>query len=270
MTRERGMGELTTSDGVRLTYRDTGGEGPPLVMLHGWGRSQEMFRHQLTGPGPGRRVLTVDLRGHGLSDRPRHGQRVARLATDVIELLDHLWIDRCDAFGWSMGAAVWWSFVDQFGTARLRRLVLADQPAAVTALPWMTAEQRRETGVLFDPPALLAFVRARAGATPADAAVPLLFDHCVQDWRDVLPRIDRPTLVLGCEGGKVDPRSQEFVARAIPGARLHVFPSAEAGSDVPFLENPAAFDAVVRAFLDESAETAGGPAGADRNVECAR
>ena len=29
--------------------------------------------------------------------------------------------------------------------------------------------------------------------------MPLLFDHCAQDWRDVLPRIDVPTLVIGCE-----------------------------------------------------------------------
>jgi pimeloyl-ACP methyl ester carboxylesterase len=81
--------------------------------------------------------------------------------------------------------------------------------------------------------------------------VPLLWDHCAQDWRDVLPRLDVPTLVIGCEGSHVDPASQRYIAEQVPGARLHVFPRDVASSHFPFLENPAAFDAVVDEFLPE-------------------
>lgn len=83
------MSEFTTGDGVTLQFRDTGGDGFPLVMLHGWGQTQAMFRHQLEGL-PSSRVITVDFRGHGVSDKPHHGYRIARLAQDVDELLDHL------------------------------------------------------------------------------------------------------------------------------------------------------------------------------------
>ncbi|GGV94331.1 hypothetical protein GCM10015535_59590 [Streptomyces gelaticus] len=54
------MGELTTNDPVRLTCRDSGGDGVPLVMLHGWGQTQAMFRHQMDGLAPARRVITLD------------------------------------------------------------------------------------------------------------------------------------------------------------------------------------------------------------------
>ncbi|MEW2528025.1 alpha/beta hydrolase [Streptomyces sp. NPDC047071] len=279
------MKELITTDGARLAYRDSGGGGVPLIMLHGWGQTQAMFRHQLAELAPGRRVVTVDLRGHGLSGKPRHGYRIARLARDVLELVDHLRLPRFDALGWSMGVSVWWSFIDQYGTGRMRRFVAVDQPAAVAAVPWMTERERRDCGAIFDVPALLdlgaalaapggdevradfvrgmfsgepdpellAFVAGQIAATPAYAGVPLLFDHCAQDWRDVLPRIDVPTLVIGCEGSHVHPDSQRFVAERIPYARLHVFAADVANSHFPFLENPAAFNAVVEEFLAEEA-----------------
>ncbi|MEU3956420.1 alpha/beta fold hydrolase [Streptomyces achromogenes] len=276
-------GELTTNDGVRLTYRDSGGDGVPLLMLHGWGQTQEMFRHQASGLGTGRRVVTLDLRGHGTSEKPRHGYRIARLARDVLDLVDHLELERFDALGWSMGVSVWWSFIDQWGTGRIRRFVAVDQPAAVAAVPWMSAREQRESGAIFDvagllelavalagpdgeqvrwkfvrgmfsgtpDPGLLAFVAEQVRSTPPYAGVPLLFDHCAQDWRDVLPRVDVPTLVMACDGSHVDPASQRYIADRVPGARLHVFPTGVACSHFPFLENPAAFNEVVDAFLSE-------------------
>ncbi|MEU9821284.1 alpha/beta fold hydrolase [Pseudonocardia alni] len=275
------MPTFTTADGVTLDYRDSGGEGVPLVMLHGWGQTQAMFAHQLTGLGARRRVVTYDQRGHGVSDKPHHGYRIARLAQDLVELLDHLGLDRADLLGWSMGASVLWSHIDTHGTGRIARLVLVDQPAAVAAVPWMPAQEQAGSGAIFDVGGLLdlagslagpdgdtvreAFVRSMFSGTPADdvwslvareithtpahAGVPLLFDHCAQDWRDVLPRIDVPTLVLGCEGSHVSPESQRWIADRVPGAMLHVFGSDEANSHFVFLENPAAFDAVVEKFL---------------------
>ncbi|WP_151481088.1 alpha/beta fold hydrolase [Streptomyces albicerus] len=274
------MGELTTDDGTKLVYHDSGGDGSPLVMLHGWGQTQEMFRHQVSGLSP-RRVITLDLRGHGVSGKPRHGYRVARLARDVLDVVDHLELDRFDALGWSMGVSVWWSFMDQFGTGRIRRFIAVDQPAAVAAVPWMTPAEQRESGAIFDvagllelgaalagpdgervrhdfvrgmfsgdtDPEVLAFVAAEIRSTPSYAGVPLLFDHCAQDWRDMLPRVDVPTLVIGCDGSHVSPDSQRFVAREIPDAQLHVFPADVASSHFPFLENPPAFNAVVEKFL---------------------
>lgn len=54
-------------------------------------------------------------------------------------------------------------------------------------------------------PAGWAFVEQEIESTPSYAGVPLWWDHCAQDWRDVLPRIDVPTLVIGCEGSHLPP-----------------------------------------------------------------
>jgi pimeloyl-ACP methyl ester carboxylesterase len=283
------MTTFTTNDGVELSYRDSGPvgsaeEGAPLVLLHGWGQTQAMFRHQFADLTATRRVVSLDQRGHGLSDKPHHGYRIARLARDAQQLLDHLAIERADVLGWSMGVSVWWSFIDQYGTDRLRRFVAVDQPAAVAAVPWMPDQARTDSGAIFDvaallalgeslhgpegeeaarafvrsmfsaepDPAIWAFVQQEIKSTPPYAGVPLLWDHCAQDWRDVLPRIDVPTLVIGCEGSHVDPGSQRYIAEQIPGARLHVFGREVASSHFPFLENPAAFNAVVEEFLGGS------------------
>jgi pimeloyl-ACP methyl ester carboxylesterase len=80
----------------------------------------------------------------------------------------------------------------------------------------------------------------------------LLWDHAAQDWRDLLPRIDVPTLVIGCEGSHISPASQRFVAAQIPDARVQILTSAVANSHFPYLENPSAFNSIVESFLDET------------------
>jgi len=71
---------------------------------------------------------------------------------------------------------------------------------------------------------------AELDTVPPHVGVPLLFDHCAQDWRDVLPRIDVPTLVIGCDGSHVDPSSQRYIANQIPNASLHIFSTDVASS----------------------------------------
>ncbi|GAA1001458.1 alpha/beta fold hydrolase [Subtercola frigoramans] len=280
---ERDTHSFVTSDGVELSYRDNDGPGIPLVMLPGLGQSQLAFHHQFDGLKDRRRVITLDFRGHGSSSTPPHGYRIARFAADVRDLVGHLELDRFDAFGWSMGASVWWSFIDLFGTSLLRRFVIVDQPSAIALLTWMSHDEKADAGALWD---LSTIEQAVAGQrnsdsaaisadalawtytgelddvvaetlvtgmrlSSADAVGRILFDHAVQDWRDVLPRIDVPTLVIGAEGSHVSSRSQASTASAIPGARLHVFPSEVASSHFPFLQNPNAFDAVLEDFLSE-------------------
>jgi pimeloyl-ACP methyl ester carboxylesterase len=272
---------VTTSDGVRLRVSDTGGGGIPLVMLHGWGQTAALFQGQLSGLEDSRRVIAYDMRGHGLSDKPDHGYRIARLAADLRDVLDALGIEQADVLGWSMGASVIWSYLELFGSARVRSLVLVDQPAAVIAWPWTTAERSAQTGAILPIDGLTRlaasiaadangevvqdFVRSmfsepvdegvwrvvseQIRQTPVHAAVPLLIDHAAQDWTDVLGRIDVPALVIGCEGSHVGVRSQRELAARIPGARVHVFGREAASSHFPFLEATDAFNGLVDAFL---------------------
>ena len=72
----------------------------------------------------------------------------------------------------------------------------------------------------------------------------------MQDWRDVLPRLDLPVLVVGGEVSHVAPVSQEWIASQVPGARLEVFTRSDGGAHFPFFERPAAFAKVLTEFLD--------------------
>lgn len=95
-------------DGLRLHYSERGApEGPPFVMIHGLLWSSRMLR-RIAELLPEHRVLLIDLRGHGSSDRPTDPDRYtwSALAGDVMALLDHLGLERAVVGGLSLGANV--------------------------------------------------------------------------------------------------------------------------------------------------------------------
>ena len=73
------MPHLTTNDGVRLHYVERG-SGAPLVMIPGWSQTAAQFEHQTAGLSARRRVIAMDMRGHGESEKPEHGYKIQRLA----------------------------------------------------------------------------------------------------------------------------------------------------------------------------------------------
>jgi len=280
------MSTFTTSDGCVLDYRDAGPADAQdvLVLLHGWSQSRAMFDRALPTLSRDLRVVTYDQRGHGESAKPEHGARIARLGADLHELLDHLGIDRAHLGGHSMGASVLWSYIDTHGTSRIASLVVIDQPSACVVLPWMDATEGAAAGAILDFPGAEGFVRAVAvddrdtrhaflvsmltkGITADDLAwmydenlklpalwgARLLLDHVMQDWRDLLPRIDVPTLVLAGEVSHVAPASQAWTADHIPGARLRTFTASEGGSHFPFYENPGPFCEAIGGFIKDVA-----------------
>ncbi|MBB3972446.1 alpha/beta fold hydrolase [Hansschlegelia beijingensis] len=99
------------SDGLELAYRDEG-EGDPILLIHGFASSLDV---NWVGPGwfetlkrDRRRVIAIDNRGHGASEKlydpAFYGADV--MAQDALALLDHLKIERADVMGYSMGARI--------------------------------------------------------------------------------------------------------------------------------------------------------------------
>jgi pimeloyl-ACP methyl ester carboxylesterase len=70
-------GRIKTSDGVQLHYLESG-SGLPLVLVPGWSQTAAMFQRQLDGLAGDCRVLALDMRGHGESEKPEHGYRFFR------------------------------------------------------------------------------------------------------------------------------------------------------------------------------------------------
>lgn len=94
---------LETSGSVALHY-DEAGEGFPLVFIHGWAMSGNVWAYQR--PLAERfRVITLDLRGHGKSS-PASSYAFGDFASDVALLFDRLGLRRAALVGWSLGAQV--------------------------------------------------------------------------------------------------------------------------------------------------------------------
>lgn len=271
-------GSIVTNDGVRLRYVDSG-MGPALVMVHGLSQTAAQFRKQFEVFRLTHRVIAPDLRGHGESDKPDHGYRIARLAKDLRELIVALDLDDVVLLGHSMGCSVIWSYWDLFGDDRVSTLVLVDQPPVMVSSPAPTADGQPPFRTIYTPQGVyddVAELRAPDGAAvtaarireadwaissdrereffvdcnlqlPRRHAATLMVDHAFQNWCDVLPRITVPTLVIG---GTVMTKSIEWLAEQIPNSTLVLFTHGDLGGHFMFWENPDKFNAVVLDFLE--------------------
>src|SRR5690625_1689552 len=91
---------------LTMHYRDSGGEGPLLVLLHGWPQTSYCWRLAEPELAAHFRVVAPDLRGYGLSDKPAAGYDKARMAQDVRELVAALGYDSVRLVGHDRGARV--------------------------------------------------------------------------------------------------------------------------------------------------------------------
>ncbi len=109
---------------VTLNYLDTGGEGVPLVVVHGLFGSADNWRSHVKAWQQTRRVIAVDLRNHGRSPHAE-GMGYDAMAEDVIALLDRLEVPRAHLLGHSMGGKVVISLA-RLAPERVASLIVAD------------------------------------------------------------------------------------------------------------------------------------------------
>jgi pimeloyl-ACP methyl ester carboxylesterase len=92
--------------GVRLHYVEDGAGDPPLVFVHGWCCDLSYFQPQFDHFKAAHRVMAMDLRGCGRSDRPARGYDIPTLADDVAGLCRGLGLERAVIVGHSLGAMI--------------------------------------------------------------------------------------------------------------------------------------------------------------------
>jgi len=114
------------ANGIRLHYL-TAGTGAPLVLLHGWPVSAEMWRRVIPALAAKRTVIAPDLRGAGYSDKPAGGYDKATLAKDVQALMSGLGHKRYAVVGHDIGGMVAYALAAQF-RGEVEKLVLVDVP----------------------------------------------------------------------------------------------------------------------------------------------
>lgn len=270
------MPTFTTTDGVELNFSDTG-SGPPLVLLHGWGFSHRFFDGVVPELARHCRVVALDLRGHGDSGTPGHQPRVARMGADLSELLDCLQLEQPILLGWSLGSAVAWSMLENFGTRRAAGGIFCSQvPRQYLAedWPWHHAQCFDDVGlarfqgqVSCDLPTMIRAQVDEICATEVSAADRQLYvsemekcqasvrnaimaDHTRHDWRDFLQQLDLPTLIMtGQKDRAYDWRGTAWIGDQVPGARTVLFPDS---AHAIFHDEPDRFVASVLDFVEQT------------------
>ena len=159
---------VTLASGLRIRVAEAGERThPPLLLLHGWGASIYMWRDWFAPlAAAGRRVIAIDLPGHGLSDKPEaaHAYRLEALMAVVCELLDAEGISTTDVVAQSMAGTIVLELAMEcssrigkavvvnpacFGRVRLQRLGRMLSPSFVDALlphlvaRWIVARTHR-------------------------------------------------------------------------------------------------------------------------------
>lgn len=262
---------VLTRPGARLAYQ-VAGDGPAVVLVHGFGLDMRMWEPQADYLAARYRVVRYDCRGFG-SSGPFDPAVAYTHAGDLLALLDHLGIGQAVLAGLSFGGQV---VLQTALTApdRIRGLVLLD--AVLDGVPWdppsqaaseLTAQLARTRGLLAGRAAWLAhplFAMARNQPEVAGRLAEMVAAYPGQHWigRDPHEQADRrlidrlgelasPALVV--VGEREVPGFREMsavLARRIPGARYHVLPGA---GHMTSMEQPAAVNDVLTRFLDELA-----------------
>lgn len=277
------INSFTTSDGVKLSYWEAG-KGKPLIFIPGWSANGAEYINVMYLLSKKYRVLVLDPRNQGLSGRTDRGVRIARFAADLKEFGDHLGLKKADYCGWSMGAAVLWSYIDLFGTKGINKVAFIDEPPSIYSHADWSEKERLDAGGMTSSPERMveafttgkpvsslivnsqAFQRFTLRDSPyfqnseafAEAVVKndmnfiklVLFDHAMNDWRDVIRnKIDVPTAIFtGVYSDSL--QAQRWMHSVIPRSELHVYPAEEQGDHFLAFKNPVKFTSELRAFLE--------------------
>ena len=258
-----------TSTRTALAYLDTGRDGTPLVLLHGWPLSSRMWEPQIEFFGEAFRVVAPDLKGFGASDAPDDPKSYSMdgYADDVAALLDELGLPEVVLGGLSMGGYVCFAFLRRHA-GRARALVLADTravPDTPEGARVRSAQQEqvaeRGPGPLADSlidtllsestrarkPDVVERVRKLMDQPAAGYIGALEAMKARPDSTPDLTRIAIPTLIIVGEEDRVTPpESARSMHEHIGGSQLAVIPEAGHLSN---LEAPQAFNEALAGFL---------------------
>lgn len=267
-------GEMVRYDVGDLTLAvDVRGDGPALLLVHGFPLDRTLWAHQVAALAGWRRIAP-DLRGLGASDTPPDGYGVAGYADDLARLLDRLRVKRAVVAGLSMGGYVAFELLRRH-RERVAGLILVDTRAdaddpetraardetirlAETAGVHAVAERLlpRILGLSTQQtqPQVVERVREMMARAPLPGVIGAL--RAMKERPDSTPllgEIDVPTLVVvGREDEMTPPAVAKAMTDAIPSAAMTVIPGA--GHLSP-LEAPIAVTRVCAEFLEAMRES---------------
>lgn len=258
------MKYVTTKDDsgkdVQLSYKDYG-QGRPVVLIHGWPLSKDMWEYQIDDlVNAGLRVIKYDRRGFGKSDKPWNGYDYDTLAQDLKAIMDSLDLQDAVLVGFSMGGGEVVRYLSRYGSDRVSKIVLissvtpyllktADNPDGVDESVFtemMTAMKKDRIGFLdsfgkqffgvslINHPVsapLLDYYRMLASAALPRATQQCALSFAQTDFRSDVEAVTVPTLIIHGDADKTVPieASGNRTAKLIPEAEYKVYDGAPHG-----------------------------------------
>lgn len=253
-------------EGTTIHYLDEG-HGPPILLLHAFPLSAEMFAPQRAALSARYRLITPDHRGFGASGLGAGPAEMSLLARDAIALLNALSIPRAVIGGVSMGGYATMALLRE-SPERARAIVLADtqmapddEPGKVKREELARAVEARGMAPLVEAflPRLLApgapaelklrVTKMIEANRPEGSAAALRGLAMRSSSRDVLAAFGGPALIIvGAEDTITGPDKAKLMADQLAHARVVTIPGA---GHLANLEAPEAFNAALDGFMTE-------------------
>jgi pimeloyl-ACP methyl ester carboxylesterase len=264
---------VTGGGGCRLHVEEAGNsDGRPILFIHGFSQCHLSWGRQLrSGLADDFRLVAVDNRGHGRSDKPRDAYGDSQLwADDVRAIIETLGLDRPVLCGWSYGGVIICDYLRHYGEDRIgginivagisrlgtERALSVITPEFLALVPGFFSNDATESVGALE--ALLQMV-FHERPSPTDFYTVLGFNAIVPphvrealfsrtlDSDDLLPGLRKPVLIThGQDDAIVLPVAAEQHAAAIPHARLSLYPRV---GHAPFWEDADRFNRELRELV---------------------
>ena len=256
---------------VTLRYWEAGA-GRVLVMLPGLGHAASLYKYQLEGLCDEFRVIALDPRGHGESDKPERGYNYHTLAKDLDGFLRALDLNDVTILGHSGGCKIILTYLELYGDSRLRAIVFSDDSPCHLRDGIFSADQALAAIDAFQGPDAIAFSKGfsdqfltydaeesakeafyREGLKLPRPYMAKLFRWAAfGDWWDAYALVKVPTLVIGGRVSKVPVKIAQGIHEAVPGSSFVVFEADEGGGHAMFWEGPQKYNDSLRTFMRSS------------------
>jgi pimeloyl-ACP methyl ester carboxylesterase len=252
--------DTTTGEEIKIAYSDYG-QGKPVILLHGWPLSREMWEYQLNDMvTAGLRVIKYDRRGFGKSSKPWDGYDYDSLTEDLKAIINQLDLREVTLVGFSMGGGEVARYLGRYGSDRIAKVVLissvtpflaktADNPDGVDESVFadmMEQMQEDRIGFLDDfgkkffgvnvishpvSTPLLEYYRMLASFASARSTQQCAMSFAQTDFREDLKRINVPTLIIHGDADKTVPieASSDRTAKMIAGSQYLIYDGAPHG-----------------------------------------
>lgn len=265
---------------VNVHVDDYGGDGRPVILIHGWPLSGASWKKQIDAlKDAGYRVVTYDRRGFGQSDKPTSGYDYDTLAEDLSGLITELDLSDVTIVGFSMGGGEAARYIATYGEDKLHSVVFAaavppmmlktednpDGPLEESKAHEMTANLTEDQDSFYDK-FTKGFFSANAdgnilvteeerqealvlcGQADKAAALAAMKSFATTDFRDDLTKVTIPTLVIHGDADGTVPYagSGKRINAAIPHSELHVVAGGPHGINVSHTDE---FNTALVAFL---------------------